>query len=213
MSIDPEELTIYVVACGSLPYFEITLPIIEEYAKTHGYKFGLITEHPKDRRSPHWQKIMATRVCKTEVALVIDADIMPFPWAQPVHDFLSKDAISLCRDNGIFDGWNTGVWAMPRCWWDELNLFYENKFDPNKAIFYYEQGPFNSHIEENEIPINSLPDSFNLIYGGIYGTRYRKMEANKDKCNFLHFAGPKRALSMNVAEKRWYKERRLERLK
>jgi len=216
-----EQLTIYTAMVGELDYAEFTLPAIEAYCQRNGYTLERITDPPQDKRHPTWQKLRAAFLHDFDrhgTCLVMDADMLPLPWAAPIHKKLSDSRLSLTR---------IGLSKRARKRFTELEISESYWFNdsligipPSMAAFvrdtythtrdaetipYAEMAALCRKLERDRIPSAAV----NVISGRFDCLVQKPSQLERTdllRLHFLHFAGPdhKKLELAKAASKRFY---------
>ena len=215
--IDPSDLTVIVVMIGETDYWSLTRPFIERYCEHHGYSFRVFTENclAKDAH-PSWNKLIVPSFVRTSRALVMDADIVPLPWAPPIHVELSDDLLSMVKIQPSRCGrmklrrkygklaephlwWNCGLVSVPHCFKSQLrNMFFDANYDDS---IFWEQGELNHYCYQWNVRIHELSQRWNFWVDSML------RDSMIDSNYFLHFAKGSRRRFRNVG--RLYRALRL----
>lgn len=170
-------ITVCVVMIGGTNYWPLTRPFIENYCERHGYEFRVFTEDcmPADGH-PAWNKLIVPSFAKTPHVVVWDADLVPMPWAPPIHLDLRPNQLGMVRIEPSSTGrmklrerygkkagpalwFNSGLISVPHDFKPILrDLFFSS--DYNESIFW-EQGALNNFCYVNRIPVAEIDSRWN----------------------------------------------------
>jgi len=193
----PSEITVMVVMIGQTAYWPLTRPFIENYCERNGYVFRVFSEDclPSDHH-PSWNKLLVASFAKTPHVLLWDADLVPLPWAPPIHVDLGDRRMAAVRITPSSGGrrklrarygreaapqmtFNCGLISVPHKWKAFLrNLFFNANYD--QSIFW-EQGEFNRAVFDGEIKVDELDSKWNCWVSSPLNNDYLN-------ANCLHFA-------------------------
>jgi len=180
-----DSVAIVVTAVGKqLPgYCRWTLPFIAAYCARHGYRLEILHLPPDDKRNASWQKLLAFHAIPESVstAVLIDMDVMPMPWAGPIHESLSGTEISMCQHGDV---WQCGVIGLPRCKREWAENIYRCG-DWGSTGNWFEQTDVNRSLNSGDETCNKMHGKWNHIPGRMF--RPRLLEPNG--VQFLHCAG------------------------
>ena len=203
--INPSDLTVVVVMVGETDYWSLTRPFIERYCERFGYSLRVFTEDClASNAHPSWNKLLVPSFVRTAHAVVFDADLVPLPWAPPLHVELSQDRISMVKIQPSKCGrmklrrkygrqaephlwWNCGLISIPHAYKRPLReLFFNANYDDS---IFWEQGELNRFCYQRGIEIHELGGEWNRWVDSML--RDELIESS----NFLHFAkGSKRRI-------------------
>lgn len=187
--MNPDEIAIVITAVGeSMPgYSRYTMPFVYEYCKRHNYPLVYLDLPPAEpKRNPSWQKLLAYHILPDSVnmAVLVDMDVTPMPWAAPIHEVLKPDVVNCCLINDVHQ---CGVLGLPRSQREWAEGIYDTD-EWKRQGQWFEQAPVNKSLHAKEAPVNYLEGSWNKIPG----KRFRVQDVRSWGCNFLHCAGQQR---------------------
>jgi hypothetical protein len=194
----PADITLLVVMVGQVDYWSYTRPFIANYAERHGYRLRIFTEDcMADGAHPSWQKLLVPSFARTPHVLLWDADLVPLPWAPPIHTELSGDLLGMVKIEPSRGGrvklrrqygfaaathlwWNCGLISVPHRWKPYLrDLFFTA--NRNEAIFW-EQGALNHALYTAGHKVHPLDPRWNCWVSGAVS------RGQIDTAHCLHFA-------------------------
>ena len=204
-------LTVCVVRVGKPNYEEFTRPFIEYYCDRHKYDLVWITTPPSDTRHPSWQKLLAREFYPDAGRLlVMDLDIMPLPWADPIHPYVDSNRITLSsiplsgrcqyrmRRQGVATPWrfSNGLMGIPA---SEARFMREVYDTPGaERLPFAEMLALCRALQQRGEPPALLPAKFNVVI-----TKRLPIVFRADAVHAFHFAGPDR-YKRRLAEKAFY---------
>lgn len=188
-NMNQEEIAVVVTAVGeTMPgYSRYTMPFVYEYCRRNNYRLMYLDLPPAEvKRNPSWQKLLVYHILPESVnmAVLIDMDVVPMPWADPIHEVLQPDAVNCVL---LKDVHQCGVLGLPRSQrqWAE-DIYATDEWERQGG--WYEQKPVNQSLHSHEAPVHLLDKSWNVIPG----RRFRVRDVKGWPCNFLHCAGQQR---------------------
>ena len=139
-----------------------------------------------------YQKLLAYRFAheSTRQVVLVDLDVLCLPWANPIHEVLSTDKVTIMRTEGQYRkgfAFQCGVWGVPikhRGW---LEGIYETNGWWTSG-YWYEQKFVSDSIRSGDVPVSNLDRKWNWIAGRRISRRVLK-RIRQTGVEFVHCAG------------------------
>lgn len=169
-----KKVSVVVVATGEIDYFQYTFPFINHYCSTHGYDLKVVKENPY-RCHPSWLALIPHRFCdESEIAISMDADIMPALHAPPIHLYTDPEKVGASIDmstyvfncssdrNHLF---NAGLLTIPKARRTDLEDIFDQSADSSDQDreYLWEQPFFNRWARDNPNKIQILAEDWNYF--------------------------------------------------